>query len=99
MSAANYRGRTFNTFDMMQEAGEFDSRLIFFSIPDSMEVYENFQNEVSSGFWVFLTLDEARYDFGFKLPAFDKLNGGDDALLEMSRCTREALGAWIEDNE
>ena len=99
MLAANYKGRKFNTFGMMQEAGEFDSRLIFFSIPDSMHVYENFQNEVSSGFWVFLTLDEARHDFGFKLPAFNKMNGGEDALLEMTHCVGEALGAWLEENE
>lgn len=98
MSSAQYKGRKFNTFSMSQEEGEHNSRLIFYPLLDSLEMYDSFQSELALGFWVFLTFEGATRDFSFKLPAFDSSNGGDDALMEYARCNAEAMSAWLDEN-
>lgn len=98
MSSAHYKGNKFNTFAMSQDEGDHNSRLIFYPLTESLEMYEHFQSELPSGFWVFLTFEGATRDFSFKLPAFDASNGGDEALLENARCNAEAMTTWMADN-
>ena len=98
MSSAHYRGTKFNTFAMSQSEGDHNSRLIFYPLIESLEMYENFQNELPFGLWVFLTFEGKSRDFSFKLPAFDSANGGDDALMELAQCNSEAMTVWMAEN-
>lgn len=95
---AQFSGVNFSTFDLLQEAGEDHSRLIIFTMLESMEALENYQIEMPNGFWVFLTMNESTNDFSFKLPRLDSTNGGLEALQEAANCDVNAMEDWIENN-
>ncbi|WP_273241567.1 hypothetical protein [Hyphomonas atlantica corrig.] len=95
---AQFSGVKFNTFDLLQEAGEDHSRLIIFTMLESMETLENYQIEMPNGFWIFLTMNGKSNDFSFKLPRLDNTNGGLESLQEVANCDVSAMEDWMENN-